>query len=263
MRAFVRPLALSAALVMGLALAPAHAQNNPEDVDVKITVRAQDGTFIGTAMGGAYVVVRDRRNGDILAEGVTAGTAGDAAAIMDKGFARDAALAGEGTAKFEFSVAVFEPTPVEILARAPLAQKQAEVSARFETYLIPGKDYSTGNGIMVTLPGFAVDITDPLINSRLKHDPEIVVPVRAAVAKLSGERPAKDGPWPASRYEVDAHVFKDSAFVTSVRMRFEEKEGLFAANMKVPLPGTYRVIVSAYDPQTKESGVDSTTMTLE
>ncbi|MBU0800631.1 MAG: hypothetical protein KKA05_06460 [Alphaproteobacteria bacterium] len=258
----MRILLMTCALLAGLAV-PAMAQGNPEDVDVKITVRARDGRFVGTPVGGAYVIVRDRRNGDVLAEGVTTGGTGNARIIMEEGVKRDAILSDEESAKFEFSLAVLEPVPVTISARAPITQEQAAVTVSEDMILIPGKDYSSGNGVMLTVPGFVVDIASPAVNTRMKHNADEIIPLRVHVAKVSGDKPTEKGMWPASRYEVEAHVFRDSAFITTTPLQYGGEAGLFAANLKIPVNGTYRIIVSAFDPQTKESGVHSTTITLD
>lgn len=248
---------------VGAFSAPAAAQYNPEDIAVKITVRAQDARIIGNAMGGAYVIVRDRRNGDILAEGVTAGGAGDTKIIMNAQ-TRDAVLGNDTSADFEFSLAVLEPLPVTISARAPLAQKQAEATVSQDMILIPGQDYSTGDGIVLTVPGFSVDIAAPAAGVTAKHEADKPLELRAHIAKLSGDAVGgKDGSWPASRYKVQAHVFRETSFITTTDLQYGEEPGLYLAKMKMPLPGTYRIIVSAFDPQTKESGIDSTTITFE
>ncbi len=258
----MRALFLTLLATCALAL-PAAAQYNEEDVNIKITVRAQDGRIVGNGVGGAYVIMRDRRNGDVLAEGVTAGDSGDVKTIMSA-TARDAVLGSDTSADFEFSLAVLEPLPVTVSARAPLAQGQSEVTANHDMILIPGQDYSTGDGILITVPGFMVDIAEPAVAKTIKHDPEKTTALRVHVAKLSGDAVgAKDGPWPADRYKVQAHIFKESVFVTSAALTYGNEPGLFSAKLKMPLPGTYRVIVSAFDPLTKESGIDSTTITFE
>jgi len=263
MRVFLLTLA-----ALGTLSQPALAQknagrDNAEDVDIKITVRAQDARIIGNAVGGAYVMIRDRRNGDILAEGLTAGSAGDEKTIMGP-HTRDAVLSNDGSADLELSLTVLEPLPVTVSARAPLAQAQASVTVTQDMILIPGQDYSAGDGILLTVPGFAVDVTEPALGTAAKHDPNKPVSLRAHIAKLSGDRiGGKEGAWPSERYKVQAHIFKESAFVMSFDMKYGDEPGLFVANMKMPLPGTYRVIVSAFDPLTKESGIDTTTLTLE
>lgn len=256
--------ALFLALLATCALAlPAAAQYNEEDVNIKITVRAQDAGIIGNEVGGAYIIMRDRRNGDVLAEGVTAGDSGDAKKIMGA-TARDAVLSSDTSADFQFSLAILEPLPVTVTARAPLVQGQSEITASHDMILIPGQDYSTGDGILINVPGFIVNISEPAVAKTIKHDPNKTTDLRVHVAKLSGDAVgAKDGPWPESRYKVQAHIFKESVFATSAALTYGNEPGLFTAKLKMPLPGTYRVIVSAFDPLTKESGIDSTTITFE
>jgi hypothetical protein len=269
MRALFPPFPFRAAILaaaVGILAAipvPAAAQNNKEDVNIKITVRAHDALFIGTAMGGAHVTVRDRRTGDILADGITYGATGDRKAVMEDGFKRDAVLVNDDTADLQFALALFEPTPVTITASAPLAQGQSTVAVSQDYTLIPGKDYESGNGILIDMPGFAVDVVSPPVAARAKLDPDKPVELVAYVAKLCGCKIDDKGPWPVDRYEVDAHVYKDTTFITSVKMRYGDEPGKFVANMKFPVAGTYRIMVSAFDPQTKEGGSDTTSITLE
>lgn len=257
---------IPALTVLGLLLTaslPALAQYNKEDVDFKITVRAHDGQFIGTSMGGAHVVIRDRRNGDILIDGITYGGTGDRKTIMEDGHKRDAVLVGDDTANMQFSLALFEPTPVTISVTAPVAQAQSAVTVSADYTLIPGKDYTTGNGILIDVPGFVVDVTNPPIASHMKLDADKAIPVEADIAKLCGCKIDDQTPWPPERYEVDAHIYKDTTFITSVKMNHGDQPGKYMANLKMPVAGTYRIIVSAFDPQTKEGGTDSTTITIE
>src|SRR5690606_7571628 len=174
------------------------------------------GAFIGTAMGGAYIIVRDRRNGDVLAEGVAHGEGGDARAIFDKAKQRTPVLGDDKTASFQFSLPVFEPLPVTITARAPLAQEQAQVTTSTDYTLIPGKDYSTGDGIMLQVPGFAVTVTSPAPATTRKHKADEAVELRAHVMKLCACAPDEKGLWPAGRYEVEAHVFRGTTYINSV-----------------------------------------------
>ena len=56
-----------------------------EPTDLVIRVISEGGKFVGTSMGGAEIIVRDVRSGDVLARGRTAGSTGDTARIMAGG----------------------------------------------------------------------------------------------------------------------------------------------------------------------------------
>lgn len=234
------------------------------DTNVSISVKAKDALFVGEAAGNAYVVVRDKRNGDVLAEGRTIGGSGDKSKIMGSdGYKRDTVLTDDKTAHFAFSLDLFEPTPVSIEASGPYGQMQSLVKSSTDYLLLPGKDYASGNGIVVELSGFIVDIMTPAINHTTKFKTDLTLPLQAQIAKLCGCHVDKSSPWPPERYDVEANVYRGDVFLASVKMDKLDQAGLYGANLKFQEPGTYRVMVTSFDAKTKESGVDSTTITLE
>lgn len=228
-----------------------------------VTVKARDAKFIGTAAGGAQVIIRDRRTGDIIASGTTYGSTGDTALLMADSHKRDAVLMSDGSARYEFSLEFWEPTPVTISATAPLAQPQSMVTVSEDMILIPGKDYTSGNGIMLELPGFAVDVTSPIPNQKFKLDPDVPVTLEANVMKLCGCLVEEGTPWPPERYEVEAHIYKDNLFITTAPLAYSGEPGIYTTNLKIPMTGIYRLLVTAFDPQTKEAGMDVTTVIFE
>lgn len=258
------PVIIATILALAIPL-PAFAQKQQErsaETNFTITVKARDAKFVGTAMGGAQVIIRDRRSGDILVQGRTLGGTGDTQKIMDGALKRDAVIVDDNTAKFQFSMELFEPLPVTITATGPLDQPQATASVSEDTVLIPGKDYTHGNGIMMELPGFAVDILDPPANASVKLAPDKPVPVSVNVLKMCGCHIVPDSPWPPERYEVEVRIYKDDIFITSAALEYRGKPGLYGQDIKIPLPGTYRLVVTAFDKATKEAGMDATGFTL-
>jgi hypothetical protein len=244
--------------LLPLMFSPAYAV----DTNVSIAVKSKDALFIGEAVGGSYVVVRDKRNGDVLAEGQTIGNSGDKTKIMGD-LKRDAVITDSKHAHFSFSLDLYAPTPVSIEVSGPYGQMQSMVKANADYLLIPGKDYESGNGIIVELPGFIVDVMAPAINHKGKFSADLTLPLQANVAKLCGCHIEKSGTWPADRYEVEASIYRGDIFLASVKMEPLDQASLFGANLKFQEAGTYRVMVTAFDPNTKEGGVDSTTITLE
>lgn len=248
-------------LVMALMIIPP-AYADEFDTDITVTLLSKDAKFIGDAVGGARIVVTDKLTGDILVDGYTYGSTGSTEKIMAENRARHAVLADDNSAKFEFSLAILEPTAVTITAVAPLSQMQSAITVSEDYILIPGKDYTSGNGIMMEMPGMAVDVLSPAPHEKVKFDPDTPVRITANVMKLCGCQPSKDGQWKHENFEVEAHVYRGTTFVSTLPLQYSGKAGQFATRLKIPLPGTYRIIVTAFDKHNKDGGMDATTVVL-
>lgn len=136
--------------------------------ETRLTVRAlsQDAKFIGTSMAGARVTVTAVETGRLLAEGTTRGSTGDTSQILGEGRRRAGTLSSPGAARFDATLDIDRPTLVEIRAYGPLAQRQSAVSASQTLWLLPGKHMDSGDGVVLELAGFAVDILSPAAHSR-------------------------------------------------------------------------------------------------
>jgi len=73
-----------------------------EPTDLVIRVISEGGKFVATSMGGAEIIVRDVRSGEVLARGRTTGLTGDTARIMAGG-PRGTPLADDASAAFAAS----------------------------------------------------------------------------------------------------------------------------------------------------------------
>ncbi len=233
------------------------------DTNVTVRVKSKDAMFVGDAAGGAYVIVRDKRDGDILVEGRTSGNSGDRAKVMTDTQARGAAVASDDTAQFEFSLDLYEPTPVSVEVSGPYGQAQSLTHASTDYILIPGKDYTKGDGIVVELPGFIVDVLSPPAAFKGKFSKDGTTLLKTNVAKLCGCNINEGTPWPPSRYEVEASIYRGNIFLAKVALEKDKEPSIYNAALKFQEAGTYRVVVTAFDPVTLEGGVDSTTITLE
>lgn len=260
---------LLSSILLGLCLilsSQAHARydkaTDSYDTDVKVTVKAHDAKFIGSGVGGAHIMIRDKLTGDIIAEGTTSGGTGNTDLIMADPQARHAIIVDDKTADFEFSISILKPTAVEITATAPLAQPQSAVTVTQDMILIPGKDYTSGNGIMLELSGFSVDIQTPTPNSSFKENDEDTIVITAHVMKLCGCKIDENSPWPPENYEVEAEIYIESTLMGSIPMTKTEQPGQYALKTKLDKIGTYTIAVTAFDPITKEGGVDFTTFTV-
>lgn len=255
---------LIALATLSLITANAHAQTFGDDFDTDftVTVLAKDGKFIGDTMGGVRVIVRDKLTGDIMVDGHTYGTTGDTETIMADNIPRNATLSNNDSARFEFSLAILEPTKVTITAIAPLSQMQNAVTVTEDITLIPGKDYTSGDGIRIEMPGIAVKVQSPLPNEAMTFDPEVPLTIAANVMKLCGCKIAKDSPWDPEDYDIEAYIYKGTQFITALPLQYAGSAGQYMTRVKIPLPGDYKVTVTAFDKNTKEGGMDTTTVSL-
>ncbi len=166
-------------LAFGLLAAPARPQPAKKPILTRVMIRAvsRDAKVIGTHVGGAQITVRDLESGKVLAEGVQLGGTGDTRKIMIEPRARDAVVYNTpGTAGFLAKIPLTRPTHVEITAEGPLGYPQATQKTSKTLWLVPGKDI-LGEGILLEIHGFIVEILEPAAGAALQKGQEI--PVRA------------------------------------------------------------------------------------
>ena len=180
----------------------------PEDIlgqttDVMVRAQSKDAKFIGTSIGGARVVVKDAETGEILSEGFTKGSTGDTDRIVKQPRERGKQLADEDTAGFLAELDINNPTFVTVEVMAPWNKKQARVTSSTQLWVIPGKDI-TGDGVVLEVPGFVVDILSPQTHERISAKEE--VEITANVVMMCGCPLTSGGVWDADGYEVKAIV---------------------------------------------------------
>ncbi len=232
---------------------PIYAQ---ESTTIVVRAQSKDAKFIGTSMGGAYIAITDAETGKILAEGVTEGSTGDTGRLMDQPRERYGQLSTEGAAKFETTIPLKEPVFVTVTAKAPLAQKQSSVVSSTQLWLIPGKDI-TGDGIILEIPGFAIDILQPQAHERTT-DSEVLI--KANLVMMCGCPTEPGGMWDSSEMEIRAVVQKGGETVEEPEMSFAGKTSTFETSFAPPESGAYVITVYAYDPRTGNTGVDKTSV---
>jgi hypothetical protein len=218
---------------------------------------SKDAKFIGTSMGGMQVTLRDAHTGEILAKGVTQGGTGDTKRLMHAGAGRRAQLSDASAAKFEATLDLDAPRLIEVEAYGPLAQMQSAHRVASSQWVVPGRHLTGGDGWVLELPGFVVDVLAPPAHVRLSGTE--TVDVRANVVMMCGCPIEPGGLWDADKYEVQAVVSRDGKEVTRLPMSYAGETSQFAASVPVDAAGTYDVLVYAYDPANGNTGVDRTT----
>lgn len=71
------------------------------------------------------------------------------------------------------------------------------------------------------------------------------------------------GLWDADRYEIEARILRNGKPAGRVAMRYAGTTSQFEGSVAAKEPGTYEVIVTAYDPSNGNTGVDRTTFMVE
>jgi hypothetical protein len=254
MRVFIiAPMALAVSLAVSSA-SPAFA----EPTEITIRVLGKESKFVGYSMGGARVILRDAQTGEILAQGVTAGSTGDTARTMHENGGRRAVLSDETAAKFTATIDIDEPRLIEAEAYGPLAQPQSANRAAATQWVVPGEHVTGGDGWVLELPGYVVDVLAPPAHVKLPADTE-TVDIRANVALMCGCPITPGGLWDADALTVKALVKRNGEKLPPIDLAFTGETSQFAATVPVTEPGVYDVTVYAHHPGNGNTGVDRTT----
>ncbi|MGB3774049.1 MAG: hypothetical protein WA951_02220 [Leeuwenhoekiella sp.] len=226
-----------------------------------ITVRAQakDAKFIGTSRGGAQIIIRNERTGEILAKGITSGSTGNTEKIMNSPQVRYETITDENTAGFTADLELTEPIFVTVEAYAPQLKKQAAVTSSTQLWLIPGKNID-GEGLILEIPGFVVDILSPQTHEGFSAANEIEL--KANVVMMCGCPTSPDGIWDANQFEVKALITSDTGNSKEVVLEYAGKKSTFMAKTTLA-KGYYNLAIYAYDPRTGNTGLDQTALIVE
>jgi hypothetical protein len=234
----------------------ASADGSAVPTTVTVRVLSNDAKLLQDPVGGARVVIRHAETGDVLAEGVQTGNSGSTEKIMRQPHERGATIyEAPGAGVFEATIPLAEPTPVVVTAEGPLDYPASMQTASASATLIPGEDI-TGDGLVLTLHGFIVEMLSPEAGAQPGGD---TVTVRARVRMLCGCPTRPDGLWDSSRYEMTAQIIGPNGQVQSeAPLRFTGTTNEYEADVALPSApttsgATVRVIVS--DPDRVNFGV--------
>ncbi len=229
-----------------------------QKTNLMIRAKAKDAKFIGSSIGGARILVKDAVTGAILDEGITTGSTGDTKKIMKNDWKRSQLLSDDKTAGFTAKIDIDAPLFVTVEALAPYNKKQASVLSSTQLWVIPGKDIK-GDGVVLEIPGFVVDILAPQTHERIKASEKIEL--SANVVMMCGCPVTEGGIWDANQYEVKAIITDADGNSNELELKSTEKPSTFGAETFLE-KGLYEVLVYAYDPETGNTGVDKTNIII-
>lgn len=241
-------------LLLCLCFATAYGQSKETKINVR--AKAKDAKFIGSSLGGARVIIRDKNNGRILAEGKTEGSTGNTRLIMETPKGRYQPISDETTAGFQATIDIQEPTFVRVEVYAPANHKQAQIAASTELWLLPGK-HILGDGIVLEIPGFIIDILKPRTHQYIALDSirEQPVMIHANIVMMCGCVINKGGLWNSDEIEVKGLLKKDGSPFQEVEMELTDVN-LFSGVMKISDPGNYELTVYAFNEKSGNTGID-------
>ena len=232
------------------------------DTDITVRVLSRDAKFVGTLMGGARVVLRDAHTGELLAHGVTRGGTGDTAKLMHDDRGRRARLADDDDAAFRATLDLAQPRLITAEVSGPEVQQQAGHAASATQWVVPGKHLSAGDGWIIELPGFVVDVLEPPGQGVVSEDAQTIT-INAQVVMMCGCPVTPSGRWDADQYEVGMLVSRAGQDVADITMRYAGTSSRFTGEVPVTGAGVYDISVYAYDARTGNTGVDRTTVTVD
>jgi len=222
---------------------------------ITVRARAVGAKFVGSSMGGAKVILRDAVADTILASGYTSGSTGDTDLLMRECHEVNDTITTPETAAFITSINLNEPVLANIEILSPLNNAGAFLKSEKQIWLIPGKDI-LGDGIIIPIYGFIVDIVSPFIHHRYAADEAIVI--RANVVMMCGCPVKSGGLWDADQYEIRAVLLKDKKIIEKLDLKSTAEENIFENSISNLDPGNYHVQVYAFDPVTGNTGLDKT-----
>ena len=224
-----------------------------EPTDIVVRAISRDAKFIGDSMGGVRIILRDAQSGKILAEGVTSGGTGDTKRLTETAKRREA-LATPEAAAFRATIDIDQPRLVEVEAFGPLGQPQSAITVTSQQWILPGKHIREGNGWIVEMPGFVVDILDPAAASTIK--------LPAADVMMCGCPTSPGGLWNSNRFQITAMIEHDGKPLPERPLAFSGTTSQYELSFRPDTAGVYNVLVQAYDATTGNTGVDRTTFTV-
>lgn len=225
-----------------------------QETSVMIRAKAKNAKFIGSSIGGARIIVRNSVTGEILDQGITEGSTGNTDKIMKQDWKRGEDLSEADTAGFLAHLDITEPQFVTVEVYAPYNKKQATVHATTQLWVIPGKNI-TGDGIVLEIPGFAIDILSPQTHEAISAEENIEI--KANVVMMCGCPVTDGGLWDAGEYEIKALISGKDFDTKEVALNATDKASTFSAETHLA-PGLYEITVYAFDPQTGNTGLDKT-----
>jgi len=224
------------------------AQPAPTPTRVDVHVVARDAKLIGSAVGGAEVMIRDARTGEVLAEGIHEGGTGDTDLIMGPRERGVDVFDTPGAAVFSAELPLTEPRAIRVEAAGPLDHASARNRAETTLLVVPGR-HLEGDGIVLELWGYIVEIVE--LGANVANAEGLGVIARVTMLCSCPTEPG--GLWEAG--EVTARLIGDDGTVVSESaLAYLGEDSSYGGDLGAPDPGTYELRVIAVSAETGNAG---------
>ena len=232
-----------------------------EATDITVRVIARNAQYVGDLVHGAYVTVADATSGEMLAQGMTSGNAGNPERTMRTARKRGDAMAASGDAKFSATLDIDEPRYLEVSAYGPSERQFSGNRASATQWVVPGKHLNGGDGWVLELPGLLISPNLAATSVSLT-EAAAGVTIEAEVMLMCGCPIKPDFYWDPEDYEVVAIVRRGETGVGRFPLAYAGAASEFATRFDVQLPGVYDIVVYAYDPSSGNTGVAELELTV-
>ena len=210
-----------------------------------IRVASHDAKIIGSAVGGARITVRDARTGTLLARGVQEGGTGDTGRLVTEPRVRGGRVFDtDGAAGFLAELELTRPTQVRIEAEGPLGTPHASQRVSRTMLLVPGH-HILGDGVVLELYGFTVELLEPTADLHDAAGTEILV--RARVTMLCGCPTEPGGLWDSTEYRIEARIVQDDKVLQTAILAYAGQTSVYEGRIQVPAEDGLSLQVLAMD----------------
>ncbi len=232
-----------------------------ETTDITVHVVARNAQYVGDLVDGALVMITDAMSGEMLAQGVTTGNAGDPERTMQMARKRNAPMATDSDAKFVASLDIHEPRYLQVTAYGPLNKRFSANRASATQWVVPGKHITGGDGWVLELPGLLVapNLAESTVSLSMARKGVVV---EAEVMLMCGCPIEPDSIWDAGDYEVAAIVQRGDDDHGRFPLQYADVASEFAGVFKTSLPGVYDITVYAYDSESGNTGIGNVELTV-
>jgi hypothetical protein len=232
-----------------------------EATNITVRVVARNAQYVGDLVEGAYVTITDAASGEMLAQGITTGDAGNPERTMRTARRRGEPMAADGDAKFAATLDIDEPRYLQVSAYAPLDKRFNANQASATQWIVPGKHITGGDGWVLELPGLLVAPNLAASTVPLSTAASGVL-IEAEVMLMCGCPIKPEFYWDPKDYEVVAIVRRGDDDVGRFPLRYAGAASEFATQFTAQLPGVYDISVYAYDSASGNTGVGQIELTV-
>ena len=232
-----------------------------EGTDITVRVIARNGQYVGDLVDGALVTITDAASGEMLAQGITSGNAGNPERTMRTPRKRGEPMATKGDARFAATLDIDEPRYLQVTAYGPLDNRFSANRASARQWIVPGKHITGGDGWVLELPGLLVSPNLAASTVPLSKATSGIL-IEAEVMLMCG-CPIKPGfYWDPTDYEVVAIIRRGDNDVGRFPLHYAGAASEFETKFTAQLSGVYDISVYAYDSVSGNTGVGQVELTV-